>query len=44
MHERIGGSELHILIGLRHSILTEAPEQVATLMRRFLGSNSGDAR
>ncbi|SEF54592.1 alpha/beta fold hydrolase [Bosea lathyri] len=44
MHERIGGSELHILTGLRHSILTEAPEQVATLMRRFLGSNSGDAR
>jgi len=44
MHERIGGSELHILPGLRHSILTEAPEQVARLMRRFLDSNSGDAR
>lgn len=37
MHERISGSKLHILPGLRHSILTEAPEQVAGLMRDFLG-------
>lgn len=37
MHERISGSKLHILPGLRHSILTEAPEQVAGLMRGFLG-------
>lgn len=37
MHERISGSQLHILPGLRHSILTEAPEQVAGLMRSFLG-------
>jgi pimeloyl-ACP methyl ester carboxylesterase len=37
MHERIIGSELHILPGMRHSILTEAPEQVAALMRGFLG-------
>ncbi|KFC70876.1 3-oxoadipate enol-lactonase [Bosea sp. LC85] len=44
MHERIGGSELHILPGMRHSILTEAPEQVAALMRGFLGSRSGDTR
>ena len=36
MHERISGSKLHILPGLRHSILTEAPEQVALLMRGFL--------
>jgi pimeloyl-ACP methyl ester carboxylesterase len=42
MHERISGSQLHILPGLRHSILTEAPEQVAALMRGFLGSNAGD--
>lgn len=37
MHERISGSQLHILPGLRHSLLTEAPEQVAGLMRSFLG-------
>jgi pimeloyl-ACP methyl ester carboxylesterase len=36
MHERIIGSELHILPGMRHSILTEAPDQVAALMRNFL--------
>jgi len=36
MHERISGSKLHILSGLRHSILTEAPEQVAGLIRDFL--------
>ena len=36
MHERIPGSELSILPGLRHSILIEAPDTVAQLMRRFL--------
>lgn len=36
MHECIPGSRLHILPGLRHSILTEAPDQVAALMRNFL--------
>ncbi|CAN7327950.1 alpha/beta hydrolase [Bosea sp. LjRoot237] len=40
MHERISGSQLHILPGLRHSILMEAPEQVAGLMRDFLGNGS----
>lgn len=40
MHERISGSKLHILPGLRHSILTEAPEQVAGLMREFLGDGA----
>ncbi|WP_426237575.1 alpha/beta fold hydrolase [Pararhizobium sp. DWP1-1-3] len=35
MHEAIRGSELHILPKLRHSILTEAPEQVANLIRNF---------
>ena len=37
MHERNVGSKLHILPGLRHSILTEAPGQVAELMGDFLG-------
>ena len=36
MHDRIPGSELRILPGLRHSILIEAPEMVAGLMREFL--------
>jgi 3-oxoadipate enol-lactonase len=39
MHERIPGSQLEILPGLRHSILIEAPDLVATLMRRFLVSD-----
>ena len=39
MHERIPGSQLEILPGLRHSILIEAPDLVATLMRGFLASN-----
>jgi pimeloyl-ACP methyl ester carboxylesterase len=36
MHERIKGSHLKILPGLRHCILIEAPEQVALIMRDFL--------
>jgi pimeloyl-ACP methyl ester carboxylesterase len=36
MHEQIPGSELHILSGLRHSVLVEAPEQVGSLLTRFL--------
>jgi 3-oxoadipate enol-lactonase len=36
MHEQIAGSELHILPGLRHSILVEAPERVTSLVREFL--------
>ncbi|HEV7320472.1 MAG TPA: alpha/beta fold hydrolase [Ensifer sp.] len=36
MHERIPGSELRILPGLRHSILIEAPDVVADLMGEFL--------
>ncbi len=36
MHECIPGSRLHILPGLRHSLLNEAPEQVAALMLDFL--------
>jgi pimeloyl-ACP methyl ester carboxylesterase len=36
MHERIAGSRLHVLPGLRHSILVEAPELVARLLAEFL--------
>ena len=36
MHERIEGSQLEILTGLRHSILVEAPEKVAGKLDRFL--------
>lgn len=36
MHERIAASQLKILPGLRHCILIEAPEQVASIMREFL--------
>ncbi len=36
MHDRIAGSELQILPGLRHSILLEAPELVAGHLREFL--------
>ncbi|GJD49348.1 3-oxoadipate enol-lactonase 2 [Methylobacterium crusticola] len=36
MHDRIPGSRLRILPGLRHSILVEAPDAVAAAMRAFL--------
>jgi (E)-2-((N-methylformamido)methylene)succinate hydrolase len=36
MHGAIPGSRLQILPGLRHSILTEAPAQVAHLLEEFL--------
>jgi len=42
MHERIPDSRLEILPKLRHSLLNEAPEQVAALMREFL-IDSGEA-
>jgi pimeloyl-ACP methyl ester carboxylesterase len=42
MHERINGSRLEILPGLRHCILIEAPEQVASLMRDFLIDSETD--
>ncbi|CAG9192644.1 alpha/beta fold hydrolase [Burkholderia gladioli] len=42
MHERIPDSRLAILPDLRHSLLNEAPEQVAALMRAFL-IDSGEA-
>ncbi|MDT3379769.1 alpha/beta hydrolase [Labrys neptuniae] len=36
MHERIANARLDILSGKRHSILIEAPAEVARLMRSFL--------
>ncbi len=36
MHERIAGSALHVLPKLRHSVLTEAPDRIATLLTVFL--------
>jgi pimeloyl-ACP methyl ester carboxylesterase len=39
MHERIAGSRLEILPGLRHSILVEAPSLVSDLMLDFLLSD-----
>jgi len=44
MHQCIPGSQLEILPGLRHSILIEAPDLVATLMRRFLAGEDGEMR
>lgn len=41
MHDRIPGSQLRILPGLRHSILIEAPETVARLMGEFLLDGEG---
>lgn len=43
MQERIIGSKLHVLPGLRHSILIEAPDQVAKLMRDFLCNGASEA-
>jgi len=40
MHDRIAGSELHILAGLRHSILAEAPDRVSALLGEFLGGGA----
>lgn len=36
MHERIAGSVLHVLPGLRHALLLEAPELLGGLLREFL--------
>lgn len=41
IHDRIANSELRIFPGLRHSILTEAPELVASAMRDFLKKTEG---
>lgn len=42
MHQCIRHSQLAILPGLRHSILIEAPDAVATLMRGFLLDERGE--
>lgn len=36
MHERIAGSRFHILAHLRHSVLIEAPDRIASLLEGFL--------
>jgi pimeloyl-ACP methyl ester carboxylesterase len=36
MHQQIAGSKLEILPGLRHSVLVEVPDRIATLLREFL--------
>jgi (E)-2-((N-methylformamido)methylene)succinate hydrolase len=38
MHEAIPGSRLHILPGLKHSVLLEAPAEIARLLLDFLGA------
>lgn len=43
MHERISSSELYVLPGLRHSLLTEAPALVATMIDGFISGEKGDA-
>jgi 3-oxoadipate enol-lactonase len=40
MGERIAASEVHVLPGLRHSLLIEAPGQVAALLQAFLLAHS----
>ena len=37
MGERIADAEIHVLPGLRHSVLIEAPDTLAGLLDRFLG-------
>jgi pimeloyl-ACP methyl ester carboxylesterase len=37
MHDAIPGSTLHILPGLKHSVLLEAPTEIAGLLLDFLG-------
>lgn len=41
MHDEIAGSELRILPGLRHSILTEAPDTVASMIQNFIMAQAG---
>jgi pimeloyl-ACP methyl ester carboxylesterase len=41
MHERIAGSQLHVIPHLRHSILIEAPALVAGLIGDFIAQGDG---
>jgi len=45
MHAAIAGSQLQILHGLRHSVLVEAPQQVADMLMRFFdrGTTASEA-
>ncbi len=43
MHQRIGGSKLVILPGLKHSLLVEAPDTIADLLLDFLTTAEGAA-
>ncbi len=43
MHERIKGSVLRILPGLRHSVLVEAPDQIAGMLAQFLETGGAAA-
>ena len=36
IHDRIEGSELHILPRLKHAVLLEAPDEIARLLNGFL--------
>jgi 3-oxoadipate enol-lactonase len=40
MHERIANSELHILPGLKHSVLLEAPDLIADHLERWFGAEA----
>lgn len=44
MHAAIAGSELHILPGLRHSVLVEAPQQVADMLMRFFDQGAIESK
>lgn len=44
MHAAIAGSHLHILPGLRHSVLVEAPQLVADMFIHFLEQGSAQTR
>ena len=41
IHNRIAGSELHILPRLKHSVLLEAPDQIGGLIEPFLAAHCG---
>ncbi|WP_317056882.1 alpha/beta fold hydrolase [Roseovarius rhodophyticola] len=41
IHSQIAGSQLHILPRLKHSVLLEAPEQIAALIDPFLAEHCG---
>ncbi|NNE21612.1 MAG: alpha/beta fold hydrolase [Rhizobiales bacterium] len=46
IHDRIDGSELHILPLVKHAVLLESPVKIASLLENFLSSNRhhGDRR